>query len=189
MEDFKITTNMTKKELIEKYSKLFNAYQKKLKEAEEAQKWRSQAERLKEEQAVKRAKDTTVDGVLSGVAELRKVMTKALDDMAQRLSSQAERLQELNKAIEVQERRLKELYDIEAASENLSKLIAAYDEEKQQVVNEMTLKIATLEEEYRKKHEELKREIEEETSRWEQKRQQLEKEYQELKISKEKEWK
>ncbi len=26
MEDFKITTNMTKKELIEKYSKLFNTY-------------------------------------------------------------------------------------------------------------------------------------------------------------------
>ena len=53
---FKVTSQMTKKELIEKYSALFDAYKAKADEAQEAQKWRSEAEKLKASKSVEAAK-------------------------------------------------------------------------------------------------------------------------------------
>ncbi len=146
-DDFKITTSMTKKELIEKYSKLFNAYQKKLKEAGEAEKWRSEAEKLREKQAVSSAKKATVEGVIENVTSLRTLLAKTLNDLTQKLSNQAERLEELNRAISVQEERLKELYDIEAATESFQKLMAAYQEEKHQIEQEIAQRTKELQEE------------------------------------------
>ncbi|RUM91353.1 MAG: hypothetical protein DSZ23_01630, partial [Thermodesulfatator sp.] len=154
-DDFKITTSMTKKELIERYSKLFNAYQKKLREASEAEKWRSEAERLKKKQAVSSAKQATVEGVIENVASLRTLLGKTLNDLTQKLSSQAERLQDLNQAIAVQEERLKELYDIEAATESFRKLMAAYEEQKLQTEKEVEQRIRELEEEYSAKKQKM----------------------------------
>lgn len=131
-DDLKVSPSMTKKELIEKYSSLFNAYQKKLKEAGETQKWRSEAERLKEKQALSGAQQATVEGVLTSITSLRGQLGQTLNDLTQKLSSQAEYLENLNKihSISVQENRLKELYDIEAATENFTKLMAAYEEQR-----------------------------------------------------------
>ena len=191
-EDFKITTSMTKKELIEKYSKLFNAYQKKLKEAGEALKWRSEAEKLKEKQAVESAKKATVEGVLEGVTSLRTLLGKTLYDLTQKLSSQAEKLEDLNQAIAVQEERLKELYDIEPATESFRKLMAAYEEQKLQIEEEIAQRIKELEDGFSQKTQELtsgfetskavlEKEIAEETSEWEKKKAALKQEFEEFK--------
>lgn len=187
-ENFKITTAMTKKELIEKYSKLFDAYQKKLKEATEAEKWRSEAERLKEQNAIVNAKKTTVEGVLENVTSLRTQLGKTLNDLTQKLSSQAERLEELNHAITAQEERLKELYDIEAATESFQKLMAAYEESKLQFEAETTKETTELEAEFAHKNQKLAeefeakktalaKEIEEETANWEKRKAAFEEEF------------
>ncbi len=191
-EDFKISTSMTKKELIEKYSKLFNAYQKKQKEASETAKWRSEAERLKEKQAVAIAKKATVEGVLENVNSLRALLGKTLNDLTQKLSYQTERLEDLNHAISVQEERLKELYDIEAATESFQKLMAAYTEEKLRVENEIAQKIKELEEEFNMKNQqlsskyeskktELEDEIARETAEWEKRKKEFQEEFEEFK--------
>lgn len=98
-DDLKVSPSMTKKELIEKYSSLFNAYQKKLKEAGETQKWRSEAERLKEKQALSGAQQATVEGVLTSITSLRGQLGQTLNDLTQKLSSQAEHLENLNRSI------------------------------------------------------------------------------------------
>ena len=70
-EQFKISSQMTKKEIIEEYSGLLEAYKKKVKEAKESEKWRSEAEKYKEAVALEAAKEATVHGVIENVTNLK----------------------------------------------------------------------------------------------------------------------
>ena len=106
-EEFKISSQMTKKEIIERYSQLLEAYKKKVEAARESEKWRSEAEKYKEAAALKTAKEATVNGVTKDVASLKGLIGKTLSDLTDKLSSQAERLEDLNSAVMLQEDRLK----------------------------------------------------------------------------------
>ncbi|MBW2164196.1 MAG: hypothetical protein JRF43_07095 [Deltaproteobacteria bacterium] len=150
-EQFKISSQMTKKEIIEEYSGLLEAYKKKVKEAKESERWRSEAEKYKEAVALEAAKEATVHGVIENVTNLKGLLGKTLSDLTDRLSAQAERLEELKSAVALQEKRLKELYDIEEASDALNKLVDAYEERKTVAETEFASSITKLESDYEEK--------------------------------------
>lgn len=175
-DEFKITSQMTKKELIDKYSALFDAYKSKAMEAKEALKWRSEAEKLRESRSVEAAKKATVEGVIEDVSLLRNRLGKTLNDLTEKLTHQSEKLQELNRAVSVQEQRLKDLYDIDAATESFFKLTEAYEERKQ-----------AMEEEYAARKEELENEIQETRAAWENEKKKYETEWEEMQAAKKKE--
>ena len=149
--EFKITPQMTKKEIMENYGKLLEAYKKKAEEAEEAQKWRKEAEKYREAAAMKSAQKATVEGVMDSVGDLRVLFGKTLTDLSEKLASQAERLEELNQAVAIQEKRLEELYDIEAATDAFQKLMAVYDDQIKEAEAKYKEMLDHLEKEYREK--------------------------------------
>jgi hypothetical protein len=177
-EEFKISSQMTKKEIIEEYSGLLEAYKNKVKEAKESEKWRSEAEKYKEATALEAVKEATVHGVIENVTNLKGLIGKTLGDLTDKLSSQAERLEELKSAVVLQEKRLKELYDIEEASDALAKLVEAYEERRTVAETEFASNITRLESDYdgkfavlEGKYSELqvtlKKDIEEKRAEWE----------------------
>ena len=52
VQEFKISPNMTKKEIIDKYTALLDAYKDAVQKAKEAEKQRSEAEKYKEAMAI-----------------------------------------------------------------------------------------------------------------------------------------
>lgn len=178
MEDeFKVRPQMTKKELIEKYSALFDAYKAKAKEAEEAKKWRTEAEKLRELKSVEAAKKTTVEGVIEDVSALKNQLGKTLNDLTEKLTHQSEKLHQLNQAVSVQQQRLKELYDIDAATESFFKLTEAYEERK-----------LAMEEEYSSRKSELEEEIQKTRNAWEEEKKKHTAEWADMKSAQKKEW-
>ncbi len=149
-----VSHSMTKKEIIEKHAELLDAFKKKVKEAEEAKKLASEAEKHSKSTAVKLSKEATVASVVENVGGLRIQIGKTLNDLTEKMNEQAEKLVSLNTAIETQEKRLAELHDIEAASDSLSKIVEAYEERKTVMEDEYSKKMKELEEEY---HEKLKK--------------------------------
>jgi len=154
-EEFKISSQMTKKQIIDEYTRLLEAYRQKVEEAKEAEKWRSEAEKYKEATALKTAKTATVEGVIESVTGLKTQLGKTLTDLTDKLAFQAERLEEVNSAVTLQEKRLKELYDIEAASDTLARLVQAYQEQKDEAEAEFKSRMAELEHNYQERFQEL----------------------------------
>ncbi len=74
--EFKITPQMTKKEIVDRYLKLLEAFEEKAKEAEEARKWRKEAEKYREAAALESAKKATVEGVIDSIGNLRVLLGK-----------------------------------------------------------------------------------------------------------------
>jgi uncharacterized coiled-coil protein SlyX len=186
-EEFKVSPQMTKKELIAEYTRLLEGYKKKVEEAGDAEKWRSEAEKYKEAAALKTAKDATVEAVIDSVTGLKAQLGKTLMDLTDKMASQAERLEEINMAVALQERRLAELYEIEATSDTLAKLIHAYQERKAEAEAEFDTKKNQLERDYQArfedlqaKHSKLTAGLEEETrqkrSSWEEEKKEFERE-------------
>jgi hypothetical protein len=154
--EFKITPQMTKKEIMDRYLELLEEFKKRAREAEEVQKWRKEAEKHREAVALESAKKATVEGVIDSVGNLRILLGKTLTDLSEKLTSRAERLEELNQAVAIQGERLKELYDIEAATDTFHKLMAAYEEQVKGVEEEFEAGLAQLEKEYGEKTKELR---------------------------------
>lgn len=188
--EFKISLQMTKKQIIDEYKRLLDAYKQKVEEADEVKKWRSEAEKYREAAAQKTAKTATVEGVIENVTSLKTQLGKTLSDLTGKLTSQADHLEEINLAVAQQEKRLKELYDIEAASDTLARLIQAYQEQKEEAEAELRSKIVeldreyqtkfqTLEEQYSTMQAELASEIKVKRTSWDEERKNFEREFEE----------
>jgi hypothetical protein len=154
-EEFNISPQMTKKQLIEEYTRLLEGYKQRVEEAGDAEKWRSEAEKYKEAAALKTARGATVEAVIDSVTGLKAQLGKTLIDLTDKMASQAERLEEINTAVGLQEKRLAELYEIEATSDTLAKLIQAYQERKSEAEAEFEAKMNQLERDYQSRFEEL----------------------------------
>lgn len=176
-ESAKISYAMTKKEIIEEYNRLLAEYKKQAQDAREAQKLRAETEKHQDVTALAAAKDASVGAVIEDLGQLRAAVGKTFNDLTEKMSSQADRLEALKRGIELQEARLKELYDIEAAADALNKLIAAYDERKEAAELEYGSRFKELEEthntrskalesEFRERKEGLQKEMEEARSQW-----------------------
>ena len=187
-DDLRISPNMTKKEIIEKYTSLLDAYEDAIQKAKEVEKWRSEAEKQKESIAIEETRDATVESVMQNIDKLKLHIRDTLNNLAEKLSSEAERLEQLKIAVAAQEKRLKELYDIEEFQDALEQLVTAYEERKIAAEEEYKNRSKELENEYNSRKEALLKEIEEMRASWEEEKKRFEKEFEEQKALAKKEW-
>ena len=156
-EQFKISPQMTKKQLIEEHERLLEAYRGKVSEVESVEKESRQAvERLA---ALEAANEATVDGVIENLGQLRSQMGRTLNELTERMTAQAEKLDTLNRAVGDREQRLAELSDLEVAGQSLSGLLQLYDERRETAGAEFDSQLADLEARFRSRAEELQADI------------------------------
>jgi uncharacterized coiled-coil protein SlyX len=130
MNQFRLNANAKKQDIIDQYKRLLDAHTKAVKEGAEARKQLTEMERRMEEQVADLASEATVSSVVENLGKMRGQLGATLNDLTDQMSAQAEKLEGLGRAVAVQEARLKDLYDLEAAADALQKLTAAYEERK-----------------------------------------------------------
>jgi len=153
--EFKVSQQMSKKELIEAYETLLDAYQEKVREAKEAAKRRSEPEKQAATAALAVAKDASVQGVVDTIGQLRGLVSRTLNDLTERMAAAAEKLERLNAAIVLKEARLKDLSDMGEAADALDKLAGAYEERKQAAEADYAKRLAEMEAGWKEKASEL----------------------------------
>jgi chromosome segregation ATPase len=159
-EEFKISPQMKKAELIEEYERLLDAYSEKVAVAEEAKARQAEAEERAESNAVLAAREATVSGVIEVLGHLRGQVGKTLSDLTEQMVSHADRLTELEVAIEARERRLKELGHMEEAADSLAKLTRAYAERRTDAEAEYDERLKEMTAEFAEKRGSLEEELE-----------------------------
>ena len=149
----KLSMSNTKQEML----KTYNALLKQLQENKE--------EELKPEQKVeeKRAKEVlevasslSSEGVVKGISSLKLDMSKMLTQISDKLEDEVTKLNGIQKAIDIKEEELKELFEIEKSAATLAALIEAQNQKRQEYESEMV-----------QRKEDLTQEIEETRTEWE----------------------
>lgn len=112
---------------------LANAYKILLKKYEEKVKARGieQAKKTADAEIVKKAGGYTVEGILQQIDSIKRTMESALFELSHSFLDEQKRLEEIRSAIKIEEDRLKELYEIEAASVKLEDFIKAQEVKKE----------------------------------------------------------
>lgn len=174
----KVSLAMTKKEIIEEYNRLLDAFNEEASARTEADSRLNELEKKQDREALDAGLQTTVGSILEGAGRLRALMGSTLNELGDKMTEQAERLETVNRAVTLQEARLKDLHEIENAADTMRKLAAAYVEERNRIEAEHAFRVDELERGYSQKAEELERafnarqaELEQETrearARWE----------------------
>ncbi len=159
-----ITMASSKKEMLE-------AYQKVLKELEEKQAGSGPEKKMEEkkaEEVVKIATTLSCEGVVQGISNLRNQVSKLLTELMDKLEEQVNRFHALQQAIQLKEKELQELYEIEKTAQTMTALVES--QRRRQI---------EFEEEMARLKEELNREIENTRQDWEKEKQQHEAELKE----------
>ena len=153
----KLTDKNTKQEMLEAYQ----ALAKQLEEKREAElNPERRLEEKKAEQAIKVAATVAAEGIDREIGGLKSEIGKMLADISERLAAEAGRFRSLQKAVEVKEAELKELYGIEKSAAALAALIEAQNQKRRDFEAETT-----------QQREELKRELDETRLAWQKERQ------------------
>lgn len=151
----KVSTSMTKKEIIKEYNNLLDELNEEAAVRKEADSRLTELEKQQAQEAIDAGLETTVDSVIEGTGRLRALVGSTLSGLSDKMSEQAEKLNQLNRVVELRESRLKDLHDIECAADTMSKLNATYAEERASAEAEYAAHISELEEGYATKTEEL----------------------------------
>ncbi len=167
----KAVASLKKQEIIEEYQHLLEEFQKEAAAREEAERRSGEMERLKDREALDEGLSATVDSVLEGLSRLRALVGSTLSELGDTMTEQAEKAEKLNRSVQLQEDRLKELRDIDVAADTMAKLAAAYDEERRRLEQAHQERMRELETEASHRRAELEREIEESRARWDREQQ------------------
>lgn len=164
---FKLRSNATKAKVVEQYHALLDAYKAKVAELAERNRKRPAAEKHAEQEAERVIADTTVQNVIRAVAELKSSVTASLNQLVDKLSAEAEKLEKLRHAVSLQESRLAELHDIEASADAMAGLTAAYAEQRSEAERTFDLRLGEMEAELVTRRDALGSEIEATRNGWE----------------------
>lgn len=107
---------------------------------------------------VGKATGYTAETIVKGISELSLNVGKTLSELSQRLVAESEKLAELQKAIEIESARLRELHDIDAALVSLKGVLEIQAERKAALDEDIEAKQAAFESDMTRKREEWKRE-------------------------------
>jgi len=157
----KVSLAMTKKEIIEEYKRLLEAFNEEAAARKEADNRLSELEKEQEHEALDAGLEMTVDSILEGASRLRSLMGSTLNELGDKMTEQAERLETLNRAVKLQESRLKDLHEIEYAADTMGKLAAAYSQKTEELERAFNTRKAGLEQEMEEAHARWKTEEEE----------------------------
>ncbi len=140
-----ISPKSTKADLIKAYGDVLKRYEESVKGKKV-----EQAKKQADEQTVQKAGAYTVENITRSLQDLKLELGKTVDEIAERLTKEASIMEEIKEAATIQEKKLKELYDIESAAASLEDLIRAHVAKKED-----------FEEEYERMKRERKREEDE----------------------------
>lgn len=149
-----------------------------------------QVKRATDQQLLQKAGTYTVETLIRHLEEMKLELANGINALSQKLVDEAKKFEDISQATALQEKRIKELHDIETATTNLEDLIKAQETKKELFEEEYErIKLARKheEEEYdyaikqeRKKEEDMRREREEVIRKREEELKEREQELQEL---------
>lgn len=161
----KLSTTSTKQELLEAYNDL-------LKQLQEKRETELKPEEKLEERAAKKvvaaADSLSTDGIVKAIGDLRAEIGKLLTQLSDKLDEEVKKYGEIKKAVDVKEKELQEIYEIQKSASSLAALIESQHQKRQSFEAEM---------EARK--EELEQAIQTTRAEWEKERAQHEREVKE----------
>jgi len=141
-----LSMSSTKKEMLDSY----NALLKQLQEKREAElKPEKKIEEKKQKEVLKVAETLSSEGVVKEIGNLKLEIGKRLTHIADGLEEEVDKFKKVQKAIEVKEEEVKELYDIERSAETLAALIEAQNQKRQEFESEMAARKEGLDQEIR----------------------------------------
>ena len=130
-------------------SQILQAYNEALAKLKEAKQEDRKIEKKKEEESkiVKQASENSVEKIVNGISRAKIEIMNALDEVGEKLTSEFKKLEELQKAIELETNYLHEIYDIKVNADALSALLLAQKEKKTSFEEEIESKRASFEDE------------------------------------------
>jgi len=156
----KPTMSNTKKEMLDAYNALLKQLQEK-REAELKPEQRIEEKRAKE--VIEAASSLSSEGVVKGIGSLKLDISRTLTQISDKLEDEVNRLNGIQKAIDIKEEEIKELYEIEKSAAALAALIEAQNRKRQEFEFEMAVK-----------KDDLMREIEKTRAEWEKEKEKYE---------------
>jgi hypothetical protein len=160
-----LSMSNTKKEMLEAYSMLL----KKLKEKRESElKPEKRIEEKEQREVVEVAETLSSEGVVKEIGNLKLEIGKNLTQLSDGLEEEVNKFKKIQKAIEVKEEEIKELYEIERSAATLAALIEAQKQKREEFELEMSAR-----------REELNREIQITRDEWQKEKKQYEAEIKE----------
>jgi len=150
-----LSMSNTKKEMLEAYSMLL----KKLKEKREAElKPEKKIEEKEQKEVVKVAETLSSEGVIKEIGNLKLEIGKNLTQLSDGLEEEVNKFKKIQKAIEVKEEEIKELYEIERSAATLAALIEAQNQKREEFELEMSARKEELNQEIQITREEWQKE-------------------------------
>ncbi len=153
----KLSMSNTKQEMLRTYNVLLKQLQEK-READLKPEQRVDKKKAKEVIAV--ASSLSSEGVVKGISSLRLEMSRTLTQISDKLEEEVNRLNGIQKAIDIKKEEIKELYEIEKSAATLAALIEAQNQKRQEFESEMAVKKEDLMQEIEKNRAEWKKEKE-----------------------------
>ena len=151
-----ITEKSTKNEILDAYHELLAKVREQ--KTLDAKAVKKDAE---EKEIVKTALDNSVEHIVKRHADLKLEIVNSMDSLEEKLIKEYKKLTELQQAIEVQTKLLKELYQITAEAESLSALVLAQEEKENAFDLQMEQKKGDFEAEMAQKRAQWKKEQDE----------------------------
>jgi hypothetical protein len=152
----KISLSNTKQEMLAAY----NAVLKQLQEKEETElKPEKKMEERKTKEVVELAEGLSTEGVVKGISNLKLEISTMLTQISDRMEEEVNKFRGIHKAIELKEKEIKELYEIERNAASFAALIEAQNRKRQEFEKEMA-----------EEKEALTQEIESTRQEWEEER-------------------
>ncbi|MCK4728532.1 MAG: hypothetical protein KAT27_06395 [Desulfobacterales bacterium] len=149
----KLSMASTKREMLEAY----NAVLKQLQEQRESElRPERKLEEKREKEVVEVADSLSSEGVVKGISNLKVETGKMLTQISDKLEEEVNKFRGIQKAIEIKENELQEVYEIERSAATLAALIESQNLKRQEFESEMAAE-----------KEELTREIEDTRAEWE----------------------
>lgn len=121
-----VSEKSTKAELMKAYKSMLNKYEENVKG-----KRLQQAKTDANTQLVEKAGQYTISVILQQLERTKLDMSHTFESFAQKITAEAKKFDELQQAIQIQQNRLKDIYDIEAAAISLEDLIKAQEIKKE----------------------------------------------------------
>jgi len=141
IDDADISMKNTKQELLNAYHETLEQ----LREKEKAQlKPEQELKEKKDERILKAVAGISADGVIQETNKLKQEIGAMLNKLTDRLAAEVNKFDQVQLAIEIKERELKEIYEIEKTAATLAALIESQRQEKLRFEEEMAHKQASL---------------------------------------------
>jgi hypothetical protein len=135
------TLKSSKQELLDAYHEILEQLQQR----EKAQlRPEQRVQERKEEKVLTAVAGLSADGAIQQANLLKQEMAKTLSELGERLAAEVNRFIQVQQAIQIKEKDLKEIYDIERAAGSLAALIEAHRVEKDRTEAEMAEEKAEL---------------------------------------------